>query len=494
MLRAEGIAKFYGATRALDGVHFEARAGEVHAIVGQNGAGKSTLMGVLAGRIEPDSGQLYLNGDAVKMKSPLHAIELGVAMVYQKRQVVPHLTVAENIFLGRLPRTKLGIVDWRKLLAEARALVDRLGFDLDVSRRVGLLRPAGQQLTEIARALSISAKVLILDEPSAVLCRSELERLFGILRQLRDAGVCILYVTHHLGEEFDIADRVTVLRDGKTEGTYVTGGIDAGLLIAKMVGTEWNEQPRARAQRVGGEALRVERLSVAGAFEDVGFAVREGEVVGLAGLIGSGANELCRSLFGALPYDGGSVFVNGKRVSIRAPHEAREHGFAYLSEDRIGEGIFAELPVSTNITVSALGRFAFAGVLNERAERTWVDRMALRLGVGCAGVRQRAGELSGGNQQKVLLGKWLSAAAKIYILDHPTAGIDVAAKRRIHRLLDELAVEGAAILVLSSDLGELLTLCDRILVMSRGRLVTEMDARKASEGEILRYANAGGGE
>jgi len=345
-------------------------------------------------------------------------------------------------------------------------------------------------LTEIARALSTAAKVLILDEPSAVLCRNELERLFRILRQLRDQGKTILYVTHHLAEVFEIADRATVLRDGKAVGTYdINGSVDSRFLIAKMVGTEWNEQLRGRTNSIGGEVLRVAGLSRAGVFEDVGFALRAGEVVGLAGLIGSGANELCRAIFGALPYDRGSIFVRGEPAQMRSPHEARNRGLAYLSEDRSGEGILGEMPVAANMTLPALRRFASAGILNERAEWTWAERMVRRLGVRCAKVSQRAGQLSGGNQQKVLLGKWLSTDATIYLLDHPTAGVDVEAKSEIHKLLDELAAETSAILVLSSDLHELLTLCDRILVMSRGRIVREVSAQSATEEEILYYAN-----
>lgn len=492
MLRADGIAKFYGATYALDDVHFEARAGEVHAIVGQNGAGKSTLMGLLAGRMEPDQGQLYLDGAAVRMESPLRAIELGVAMVHQGRQVVPELTVAENIFLGRLPRTRLGLVDWPKLFADAEELAGRVGFDLDVRKPVGLLRPAGRQLTEIARALSIAPKVLILDEPSAVLGRSDLARLFLILRQLRDQGKTILYASHHLPEIFEIADRATVLRDGKAVGTYeINGSIDSRFVISKMVGTEWHEQPRGRAALVGPELLRVDGLSRTGDFDEAGFAVHAGEVVGLTGLIGSGAGQLCRAIFGALSRDGGSIFVRGELAPMRSPREARDLGLAYLSEDRSSEGIFSELPVSSNLTLSALRKFVAGGILNRRAEGAFAGRMVERLAVHCAGIGQRAGELSGGNQQKVLLGRWLSTEAKIYLLDHPTAGIDVAVKGEIHKLLRQLAEGGAAIVVLSSDLRELRTVCDRILVMGRGRIVREVAAEDTTEEEILYYANGG---
>jgi ABC-type sugar transport system ATPase subunit len=490
MLRAEGIAKFYGATRALDGVHFEARRGEVHAIVGQNGAGKSTLMGLLAGRMEPDQGQLYLDGVAIRMDSPLRAIESGVAMVYQTREVVPELSVAENIFLGRLPLTRFGLIDWPNLFRDAQELVTRLGFEVDVRRPVGLLHPAGRQLTEIARALSMSAKVLILDEPSAALCRSELESLFRILRRLRDKGKTILYVTHHLGEVFEVADRVTVLRDGKMAGTYsLHAGIDARFLIDKMVGEEWNEKPQARIDSAGAELLRVERLSRSGVFKDVSFTLRAGETVGLAGLVGSGAGELCGAVFGAVPYHQGLIYVDGKPARVRSPRQARDRGLAYLPEDRGAEGIVADLPVSANLTLSTLRRFASGGILHPRAEANWSEQLVRRLGVRCARVSQRASQLSGGNQQKVLLGRWLGTGARIFLLVNPTAGVDIAAKSQIHRLMRELAAEGRAILLLSSDIRELLDLCGRILVMSRGRITHEVNARAASEEDILYSLN-----
>ncbi len=494
VLRADGIAKSFGATKALDGVSFDARAGEIHAIVGQNGAGKSTLMGVLAGKVQPDGGDLFLDGEAVRMSSPRHAIACGVSIVPQHRHVVPDLTVAENIYLGRLPRTRLRLVDWPRLFQDAGDLVERLGFDLDVRKRTGLLRPAGRQLTEIARALAGSAKVLILDEPSAVLSRGELDSLFTILRSLRARGVTILYVSHHLAEISEIADRVTVLRDGKTVATSeVRPGMDVRFLIEQMIGGEWKE-PAGRPTQTGSSmALDVDRLHRAGSFEDVSFAIRGGEILGLAGLVGSGAREVCRAIFGASPYDGGSVCVNGDPGITRSPHEARRRGIAYLSEDRTGEGLIGELPVSANITLSALSRFVSGGVLNLGAETEWARRMTSRLGVRCARVEARPGSLSGGNQQKVLLGKWLSTDARIYLLDHPTAGVDIAAKAEIHRLLRELATNGAALLVLSSDLGELLTVCDRILIMRKGRIVREVRSASTTEKEILYYANAEGG-
>jgi ABC-type sugar transport system ATPase subunit len=357
---------------------------------------------------------------------------------------------------------------------------------------VALLRPAGRQLTEIARALSTDPKILILDEPSAVLGRNDLQSLFRILRQLRDEGKTILYVSHHLPEIFEIADRVTVLRNGTTVGTYeLNGSIDSRFLISKMVGAEWDEQRSTPSNSPGRELLRVEGLRRAGAFEEARLALHAGEVVGLTGLIGSGAGELCRAIFGALPPEEGSVFVEGQLASVRSPSEARDLGLAYLSEDRSGEGIFADLPVTANLTLSALGKFVSAGILKRRAETAFAEHMIRRLDVTCAGSGQPAGELSGGNQQKVLLGKWLSTGAKIYLLDHPTAGVDVAAKTEIHKLLRELAEEGAALLVLSSDVRELLTVCGRILVMSRGRIVREISAENATEEDILYCATGG---
>ena len=489
MLEAREVVKHFGGTRALDHVDFSARAGEVHAVLGENGAGKSTLMKIVCGALQPDHGALYLDGRRVHFQNPHEAMEAGVSVVHQQFTLVPEMTVAENIFLGREPRTRLGLIDWKRLFAEARALLEQLDFDLDPGRPVRELGAGGRRVTEIARALSISARVLIMDEPSAVLGPGEMETLFEIIRKLRSEGKTILYISHRLDEIFAIADRVSVLRDGRLVGVYELGeNVDRAFLVGKMVGRRWTEQFPDKPSERGRELLRVENLTRSGVFQDVSFTLHAGEVVGLAGLVGAGRTDVCKSIIGAGSLDAGRVLVDEKPVRITSPQRALAHGIAYLSEDRHGEGVVACRSVGENITLAVVRRFAKRGILRLRNEIKFVAEMMRKTDIRAAGRGQPVSSLSGGNQQKVALAKWLSTPAKIFLLDEPTAGIDVGAKSEIYRIIAELARAGAAVLLVSSEIPEILSMSTRVLVMKQGQIVSQLSADEATEETVLSAA------
>ncbi|MCC7021450.1 MAG: sugar ABC transporter ATP-binding protein [Thermomicrobiales bacterium] len=489
ILELRDIDKSFGGTHALRSVTVTIRPGEVHAIVGENGAGKSTLMKILCGAYRPDHGTIVLNRAPVQISGPQQAIGLGIGIVHQTFTLVPELSVAENIFLGRLPRTPSGLVDWNRLYQDADAVLQRLELDLDVRRPVRLLGAAGRQVTEIARAVSLDAKILILDEPTAVLGQNEVEKLFSVIRGLKAQGVTILYISHRLAEIFTIADRATVLKDGQFVGTYdIDGSIDRTFLVGKMVGREWIDYFPERTRDHGDERLRVEGLTREPIFEDITFSLKAGEIVGLAGLVGSGRTKLCKALFGAAPYDRGAIFVDGQQIRVRSPREALDSGIAYLSEDRHHEGVVLALPISMNITLPVLDRFAPRGLLNLSRESQFVDDLMTRVDVRSRGRGQTVGTLSGGNQQKVALAKWLATQAQVFLLDEPTVGIDIGAKAEIYQLVAALAREGAACLVVSSDIPEILSLSTRILVMRKGRITGELDPESATEEDVLHLA------
>ncbi len=498
VLEARDIVKDFGGTRALDHVSFTARRGEVHAVLGENGAGKSTLMKVLCGALQPDHGTLHLDGRQVRFGNPHEALESGVSIVHQQFTLVPELTVAENVFLGRPHRTTLGLIDWPTLGSEATRLLARLGFDLDPGIQVKQLGAGDRRIIEIARALSVSAKglnakglikVLIMDEPSAVLGPSELARLFEIIRRLRSEGTTILYISHRLEEIFAIADRVTVLRDGRLAGDFeIDEKVDREFLVGKMVGRQWTEQVPDKPDSHGRELLRVDSLTREGVFENVSFTLNAGEIVGLAGLVGSGRTDVCKAIIGATRAHTGEIQVDGKHVEIKSPREALAHGIAYLPEDRAGEGVVGCRGVGENITLAIVRRFATTGVLRDKRENQFVAEMMQKTDIRASGPQQTVASLSGGNQQKVALAKWLSTQARIFLLDEPTAGIDVGAKREIYRMITDLARSGAAVLLVSSEIPEILSMSTRILVMREGRIVSQQSSEEATEESVLSAA------
>ena len=488
------IDKSFPGVHALDHVDLEVRAGEVHCLLGENGAGKSTLMKVLMGVYRADSGEILLDGQRVHIGHPHQALAHGITMVFQELNLVPVLSVAENVFLGIEPLLvkAAGIVDWRTLKRRTREVIDRFHFPLDPDAIVSRLSRAQQQLVEITKALVVDSRMVIMDEPTSSLSLEETDQLFLIIRRLRSEGVAIIYISHRLEELKQIGDRVTIMRDGQKVHTTDVATTDLSTMIRHMVGRELRDMYPKDTAPAGSERLRVEGLAAhQGRIHDISFAVRAGEIVGIAGLVGAGRTELAEALFGVVPLDAGRVVVDGTERCFRSPHDAIRAGLGLLTEDRKRTGLFLNLSVAHNTTVASLERllkgFHIPLAEERRVAQGYVDQLTIRT----PSVRQIALRLSGGNQQKVVLAKWLYAQSQILIFDEPTLGIDVGAKVEVYRLLCELARQGAAILMISSDLPELLAMSDRILAMRRGELVADLDARATDQEEVLRYMALG---
>ena len=491
VLAARGVGKRFGDVRVLEGVDVELRGGEVHTIMGENGAGKSTLMKILAGVHRPDGGELFVDGEPASVDSPRAARDAGIELIHQEPLSFGDLSVAENIFLGHATRRgRFGQIDWRAMRAEAGRLLRDLGVDLDPSATLRGLSIADQQMVELAAALSQDARVLLMDEPTAALTPAEVERLFKIVRGLRDRGVAVVFVSHRLPEVFDISDRITVLRDGNFIGTKPTGETSPEEIIRMMVGRELGERYQKPDAAIGEPLLEVDGLSRKGEFEDVSLTVRAGEIVGLAGLVGAGRTEVARAIFGVTKADGGTVKIDGNAVRIRSPREAVEQGVAYVPEDRQQHGLVLPLSIAGNTSLARLGDVSTGGWMRPPRERAVGEKWASRLKTRLASVAQPVGDLSGGNQQKVVLGKWLQTEPRVLIVDEPTRGIDVGAKAEVHALLAELAGQGKAVLMISSDLPEVLAMSDRVLVMSQGRLTGEFRRGEADQEQVMAAAVA----
>jgi ribose transport system ATP-binding protein len=488
-LRIQDVSKSFPGVQALSSVQLEVAHGEIHALVGENGAGKSTLMKILYGVYQPDAGTIALGGRPVTIADPHQAQRLGISMVHQELSLVPGLDIARNIFLGREPGRGLGIIDWPELYRDAEALLGQLRIPLSPRTLVRRLSVAQQQMVEIAHALSWKPSVLILDEPTSSLTQQEIDELFRILRDLKASGVAILYISHRLEELEQIADRATVLRDGEYVGTVDARRTPIPEIIRMMVGRSLDQQfPKVPAP-VGDEVLRVERLSSVGRFQDVSFGVRRGEVVGLADLVGAGRSEVARAIFGADPIDGGVVLVDGRQVTIRSPEDAIDAGIALLPEDRKTQGLVLVLPVKVNSTLSVLDKISRWGVLNHAKRDALARKAVADLRVRTPSIDFRVRNLSGGNQQKVVIAKWLAANPRVLIFDEPTRGIDVGAKVEVYNLMNALAQAGVGILLISSELPEVLGMSDRILVMHEGRLVADLPRNVATQELIMSYAS-----
>ncbi|MEY6565243.1 sugar ABC transporter ATP-binding protein [Streptomyces sp. PGLac3x] len=486
LLRIENIRKTFPGVVALDSVDFDLRRGEVHVLLGENGAGKSTLIKMLSGAYRPDSGTIYAEGSEVRIQSAQDAERLGIATIYQEFNLVPDLTVAENIFLGRQPR-RFGLIDRKKMEADAEELLARVGVQVSPRARVRNLGIARLQMVEIAKALSLDARVLIMDEPTAVLTSEEVEKLFAIVRQLRADGVGIVFITHHLEEIAALGDRVTVLRDGRSV-EQVPASTPEDELVRLMVGRSIDQQyPREHPEQ-GEPLLTVRGLTRDGVFQDVGFEVRAGEIVGLAGLVGAGRTEVARAVFGAAPYDRGSVEVLGRELPRHDVNAAMTAGLGLVPEDRKGQGLVLDASVQENLGLVTLKAASRGGLVDLKGQRTAAARIAEQLGVRMAGLGQHVRTLSGGNQQKVVIGKWLLADTKVLILDEPTRGIDVGAKVEIYQLMNELTASGHAVLMISSDLPEVLGMSDRVLVMAQGRLAGELAGDAATQDAVMALA------
>ena len=485
VVRLQGVSKEFPGVKAVDGVEREVVPGEVHAVAGENGAGKSTLMKILSQVERPTEGEVKISGEPVAFRGPGYAQALGVAMVYQEFALAPHLSVAENLFLGREP-VRAGFVNRRKEKERAVELLGRVGLEVDPGRLVSSLTVAEQQRVEIAKALAIEAKVLILDEPTATLAEKEIEGLFEVIQNLTSRGIAILYISHRLDEIFRIADRVTVMRDGKVVDTVPASELDEEKLVRLMVGREvGNLYPKPEAE-IGDMVLRVSGISRGTVLQDCSFEVRSGEILGFAGLVGAGRTELARAVFGADPVDSGTVELEGREIKIKDPQAAIEAGIGYLTEDRKGEGLALQLGVAQNITLAHVP--ARAGFLDLGAELRTARRRRDELNIRTPSIRRRVQVLSGGNQQKVVVAKWLETRAKVLFFDEPARGIDVGAKAEMFGLIGDLAKEGRAIVLISSYLPELLNMCDRILVMREGRVAGTLSREEFSEELVIALA------
>ena len=471
LLEIRSLAKSFGGARALRGVDFELRAGEVHALLGENGAGKSTLIKIVTGAHEPDAGVIRVAGREVSGLDPSAARRLGIACIYQQPALFPDLTVAENIGLRLDPGHALRRVGWRKLREQAGDLLRKIGAAIDPESEVRALSMPEQQLVEIAGAVGTGARIVIMDEPTASLTQKEQHLLHAVVRDLRRDGVGIIYISHRLEEIFALADRVTVLRDGQSAGTGAIGELTERELIRRMVGREVSQIYPPAERPPGGVVLATRAIGcAAGGVRDVSLEIRSGEILGLAGLVGAGRTELARVLFGLTPADSGAIELDGSAISLLSPQDAVHHGIAYVPEDRRRHGVVLEMAVAENMTM-AVHRKLFPGAwLRSAAEQTLAKNFVCDLAVKCAGPQAPAGSLSGGNQQKVSLARWLATKPRVLILDEPTQGVDIGAKAEIHRIIRRLAGEGLAVLLISSDLPEVLGMSDRIGVMRGGRL------------------------
>jgi rhamnose transport system ATP-binding protein len=485
LLSVRGIVKQFAGVEVLSDVDFDLDHGEVHALLGENGAGKSTLAKIIAGVHRPTKGTIALSGATVEVPSPIAAQRLGITLIHQEPLSFPDLSVAENLVLGRETGGPLARVPWAAMHAEARRLMDQLGVALDTAQPMRGLSIADQQMVEIARALAGDSRVLIMDEPTAPLTPKEVATLFGIARRLRAEGRSIIFISHRLAEVRELCDRVTIFRDGRKVATDRTGNLPDAEIIRLMIGRPVKDYHGKTTVRARETALEVRGLTRRGLFEDIGFVLRKGEILGLAGLVGAGRTDVARALFGIAPATSGTIAVEGRPVAIRDPKDAIDAGLAFVPEDRAQAGIFRPLSVEENISAAVPGRIAPAGVINRRVERRlaaeYVDRLRIRL----ASLRQPIGELSGGNQQKAILARWLLTDPQILILDEPTRGIDLGVKAEFYEMIAKLAADGRAILLISSEMPELLTLCDRILVMSEGRLTADIPRAEASEEAIM---------
>ncbi len=489
MLSASHVSKSFAGIRALADASLDVRVGEIHALVGENGAGKSTLVRILTGALAPDAGDVTFAGSRVTSFSPLDARRLGIVAIHQHPSLFPDLSVAENLAIGGERKGPFSRIDWDARRTRATALLASVGARIDVDRDAASLSLPEQQLVEIARALGVKAKLLILDEPTASLTPQEVDRLFALLSGLRAAGTAIVYITHRLDELPRLADRVTVLRDGTTVGTEDMEGVTEARLIQLMVGREVATVFPKRTVPIGNPVLEVTRLSASSVgVRDVSFQVRRGEIVGIAGLVGAGRTELARVLFGLEPASGGTVMLNGTRSVPRSPEEAISQGIAYLPEDRRRHGVVLDLSIAANLTLAALDRFSRGGVLDRAAERRVADDLIASLGIKTPGADVPVRQLSGGNQQKVALGRWLVRPPALLILDEPTQGVDVGAKAEIHRLMGELAAQGLAILMISSELAEVVGMSDRVLVMRGGTLAASFTREEATPERVMAAA------
>ena len=488
ILQVRGLTKTFSGVKALDNVQLNVRKGEVHALMGENGAGKSTFMRILIGLLTPDSGQIIFDGNELKAGSVHDVLKKGISMIHQEILIVSELTVAQNIFLGRETRNALGWVDEKRLTKQADVLLEKMGVNIRSDAKMKSLSVAQMQMVDIAKAISNNANVIIMDEPTSALSDQEVATLFGIIRNLREKGVSIIYISHKMDEIFTIADTITVLRDGKYITTKPASELDENTLITLMVGREIDSLFPNSTKRKGEEVLSVRKLGRSGVFTDINFAVHAGEVLGIGGLMGAGRTEIARAIFGLDRIDSGEIYIRGKKSMIKSPRDAIRQGIGYVSEDRKRLGFVPGLSVQYNMTLASLSKYANGPLVRASSESAAATKMMADLTIKAAGPDQKVVYLSGGNQQKVVIGKVLLSSPSLIILDEPTRGIDVGAKAEIYKLIDQLKAAGIAIILISSELPELLGMSDRILVLAKGKQRTMLSKEEATPETIMRYA------
>jgi rhamnose transport system ATP-binding protein len=499
ILELKNVSKTFPGVKALDGVHFELKPGEIHALMGENGAGKSTFIKIITGVYHPDSGEIFMDGRPISIHTPLDAQALGIAAIYQHVTCFPDLTVAENIFMGHEKAINLkglkpfglkpfGLIDWPAMNSEAQNILNRLNANFGPRDEMGSLSVAQQQLVEIAKALSANAKIIIMDEPTAPLSKMECTKLYDITENLREQGVSVIFISHRLEDVYRLADRVTVLRDGKYINTWEKADVVEHEIVVSMVGREITQFFPKRDHNPGAGIFSVEGLSRTGFFRDVSFSVRSGEVLALTGLVGAGRTEICEAIYGITPYDSGTISLNGKKLHRYKPHEAIAEGIGCLPEDRHKQGLVLSWEISRNITLPALKKFLRWGIVDRVKEDQEAGRLAGKLGVKAVSVHDKVSTLSGGNQQKVIVAKLLTADMKLIILDEPTKGVDVGAKTAIYEIINELAREGYGIIMVSSEMPEVLGMSDRIVVIRDGRVAATFNTDGADQEKILKAA------
>jgi len=488
ILAAKDINKTFGTAHVLRDVSFDLRPGEIHGLIGENGAGKSTLIKIMSGDYTMDSGELVFDDKPVVIRSPSHSLSLGIRVIYQEFNLAKALTVAENIFIGDIPRSKGGFVDWKEMNKRADELLSSMGIKVDVRQKVSDVSIAEQQLIEIAKALSEEARVLIMDEPTAALSDQESEKLFNIIRGLRDKGLSVIFITHRLSEQFALSDRVTVLRDGQTVGTVETKDANDDLLVHMMVGRELSDLYPRNRKEAGEVIFEAKGLHVDDRIRDVSFNIRGGEIVTFFGLMGAGQEQICKAIIGATTLKAGSMTLYGEELRVQNLRQANSKGLGYVSDDRKFEGLIPSMSLQGNVTLAALKKLSPFGITRKRTEQDvtgkWVKRMSIR----CKSQQQLIASLSGGNQQKAMIARWLSNKIKLLILNMPTRGVDVGAKAEIYGLLEELANEGVAILVFSLELPEVIGISDRIYVLCEGEVVAEVPVEEADQDILMKHA------
>ncbi len=489
ILQMRDITKTFPGVTALNSVSFDLRKGEVHALIGENGAGKSTLIKILSGAISKTSGEIFISGKKVEIANPLHAQTLGIAVIYQELMLAQTLSAAENILLGRFPKRWKIFIDRKKMISTVNQLANMLGLQIDLRLQLQFLTIAQQQMIEVAKALSLHARIIVMDEPSAVLTPHELEKLFQVIGQLKKQGVSFIYISHRLDEIFRIADRVTVLKDGEVQGTRLISEITRPQIINMMVGREIISTQTGRTPKADRSiVLEVRNFQCEYLTDPVNLKLYRGEILGIAGLVGAGRSELVRAIFGADKKKSGQILIDGEAVQINSPIDAVQLGLGFVPEDRKLQGLLSGMSVSENITITNLEKLSKAGFINKRKETNVANSLVERLKIRLRSIQQNINSLSGGNQQKILLARWLDSNARIIIFDEPTRGIDVAAKDQIHQLMRELIMQGSSIIMISSELPEILEMSDRILVMHEGKITGELNRQEATEEKIISLA------